>query len=351
VFTVIGSPGDRRVELFQAALHSLHLPAAEVIPYPTIADLTALPITPFLRIESPGKDPNAQRYLLGMNVDLPKGQLFNPYRWYCGLDMVMRRIEALRSPITRWMNPPEDILIMFDKWQCRTRLESIGIPQPRSLGPISGYEDLISKMRDARINRVFIKLTHGSNASGMIAYRTLGHQHQAITTIENGFSRLYNSRKLRTLTTHLEIALLIDEVCMYPTHAEEWIPKAAINNQVFDLRLVIIKGRVCQGVVRQSHTPITNLHLLNQRGDLDTVKARLRPGQWDAIVETSERVMTAFPNSLYAGIDLLITSDFRRHYVLEVNAFGDLLPGVLYKGHDTYTEEILAVLDDAPRHS
>lgn len=352
MFTLIGSPGDRRVVLFQAALQGLQLPPAEVIPYPALADLTALPNHPFLRIESPGKDPAAQRYLLGsIALDLPKGQIFNPYSWYLGLSAALRRIEQLRPAHTRFFNPPDDILIMFDKDRCRTQLEAIGIPQARSLGPIGGYDDLISKMHAAKLYRVFIKLTHGSNASGMIAYRIAGHRHQAITTIETASDGLYNTRKLRELTDPRLITPLIDQLCAYPTHAEEWVPKAAIQGQVFDLRLVMIGGRLHQGVVRQSHTPMTNLHLLNQRGDLEAVKARLRPGHWDQIVATAEQVMSAFPNSLYAGIDLLITSDFRRHFVLEVNAFGDLLPGVLYDGRDTYTDELLAVLDDASRHS
>jgi hypothetical protein len=55
--------------------------------------------------------------------------------------------------------------------------------------------------------------------------------------------------------------------------------------------------------------------------------------------------MQCFPGSLYAGIDLLVTADFRRHAVLEVNAFGDLLPGVLCGGEDTYALEIAAMLD------
>jgi hypothetical protein len=53
--------------------------------------------------------------------------------------------------------------------------------------------------------------------------------------------------------------------------------------------------------------------------------------------------MRCFPGSLYAGIDLLIANGFRKHAILEVNAFGDLLPNVLWNGRDTYTAEIEAV--------
>jgi hypothetical protein len=63
---------------------------------------------------------------------------------------------------------------------------------------------------------------------------------------------------------------------------------------------------------------------------------------------TCERVMReCFPGSLHGGVDLLISSDFRRHAVLEVNAFGDLLPGVTCDGVDTYAAEIAAVTGHA----
>jgi hypothetical protein len=52
---------------------------------------------------------------------------------------------------------------------------------------------------------------------------------------------------------------------------------------------------------------------------------------------------SCFPNSLYAGIDLRISPDFQHHQVLEVNAFGDLLPNVMCNGRDTYESEIVAI--------
>ena len=48
------------------------------------------------------------------------------------------------------------------------------------------------------------------------------------------------------------------------------------------------------------------------------------------------------------GVDLLIAPDYRRFAVLEANAFGGLLPGVLSDGEDTYEAEVLAVLRGQP---
>ena len=51
-----------------------------------------------------------------------------------------------------------------------------------------------------------------------------------------------------------------------------------------------------------------------------------------------------FPRSLYAGFDVLIEPDFRTARILEVNAFGDLLPRVLHEGSDTYEWELQEAL-------
>jgi hypothetical protein len=98
-------------------------------------------------------------------------------------------------------------------------------------------------------------------------------------------------------------------------------------------------------VVRQSKSPITNLHLMNARGNLDAVLARLGAAHWQAVCETCERAMSCFPDSLYGGIDLLLTSDYCHHRLLEVNAFGDLLPRLLWQGMDTYQAEVYALLE------
>jgi len=100
-------------------------------------------------------------------------------------------------------------------------------------------------------------------------------------------------------------------------------------------------------VVRVSKSPITNLHLLNTRGDFEEVRRRLSDAAWHRIEETCEQVAALFPNSLYMGIDLLITATWNKHYVLEVNAFGDLLPNLLHEGEDTYTAEIREILKRA----
>jgi hypothetical protein len=94
---------------------------------------------------------------------------------------------------------------------------------------------------------------------------------------------------------------------------------------------------------------MTNLHLLNERGDEDAVRESVGQPAWAAAMRNCELAMECFPESLYAGIDLLFMPDHRRQAVIEVNAFGDLLPGVFWRGLETYTAELL--LCPQPRHA
>jgi hypothetical protein len=40
----------------------------------------------------------------------------------------------------------------------------------------------------------------------------------------------------------------------------------------------------------------------------------------------------------------MFSSDWSRHAVAEVNAFGDLLPGLLVDGRDTYAAQLAALM-------
>jgi hypothetical protein len=50
------------------------------------------------------------------------------------------------------------------------------------------------------------------------------------------------------------------------------------------------------------------------------------------------------PDALQLGIDIAVATGLVRHYVLEVNAFGDLLKGVTTReGLDTYDVQLRAM--------
>ena len=72
---------------------------------------------------------------------------------------------------------------------------------------------------------------------------------------------------------------------------------------------------------------MTNLHLGGRRGDFDRCRAAIPTREWLDALDHCADAAACF-DSVIAGVDLLFERGFRRHYILEVNAFGDLLKGV-----------------------
>jgi glutathione synthase/RimK-type ligase-like ATP-grasp enzyme len=371
---VVGNPACRRVTLFQEALNRCRVHPASLVSY---ADLFAGRVTleqvvepgAVVRLESPGRDFEVEKALLAAGADEPdaggrtrisresaqrlafdKGRIWYPRQWYLGLCALLRRIDEQlsRCPSCVRMTAPADVEVLFDKVRCQDRFAQSGIPVPQSLGAVRSFAELRERMRRSGCHSVFVKLSHGSSASGVVAYRSANARQEALTTVEmvhqDGELRLYNSRLIRRYHRHREVAALVDALAREGVQVEEWLPKARLDGHVFDLRVMVIGGEARHVVVRMSQSPMTNLHLLNRRGDLSAVVARMGTEAWRAALRTCERAAAVFPDSLHLGVDLLIGRDFRQHAVLEANAFGDLLPGVLNEGIDTYEAEIRAVL-------
>ncbi len=100
-------------------------------------------------------------------------------------------------------------------------------------------------------------------------------------------------------------------------------------------------------MVRLGRTVITNLHAGGQRGDLGALAAKLGDGAIAGARRTAAAAAAVFPRSLMTGADVLLDPEGRAT-VLEVNAFGDLLPGALDRGEDTYQAQLTAALGPAP---
>jgi hypothetical protein len=378
-FLIVGHEKCRRVFQFQRALDRLGFPAARVVPWRAIlrgeADLRAAARPgDIIRIESPGRDFGVERLLLEWGAEEPDepgfdrlpaaeardlpfdhGRIHSPRQWFLGFCRILRtlREQLAGCPPHTPINDPSEIEVMFDKRAAHARLSAAGVAVPVALPPVSSWAELEAEMERTGIRRVFIKPAHGSSASGVVAYQRSGERRQASTTVEMVERErelcLYNSRRVRVLRDTREIEKLVDALCRHRLHVEQWLPKAGMRGKTFDLRVVVIAGRARHTLARLSRGPLTNLHLLNERAPAEAVQALMSPSAWDAAMETCERAAAAFPRSLHLGVDLLICPDFRTHAVLEVNAFGDLLPGLEYEGRDTYQAEIEAVTASALR--
>ncbi|MBW4569744.1 MAG: STM4014 family protein [Tolypothrix carrinoi HA7290-LM1] len=364
---IIANPENRRVNFFQQALKNLNLPPAIVVAY---ADLIAgktlehfnTPDT-IIRFDSPEKNFEVEKAIIAVGAEIAagkhqqinsveaaklifnKGRILYPRQWYLGWRYLLQQWEKqLKCSI---MNHPQDIATMFDKPLCHEKFNHNNISVPRSLGMIENYEHLREQMQQQKLERVFIKLSHSSAASGVVAYQANSRFESAITTVErvqkNGQTLLYNSRKIRNYTKREEIADIINILTSEGVQVEEWLPKARLQGCGFDLRVVVINGEAQHIVVRLGKSPMTNLHLGNERGDSEEFLAKVKVENWQVMKQSCEAVAALFPNSLYCGVDLLILPDWKNHVILEVNAFGDLLPGITWNGMDTYTSEIKAI--------
>ncbi|MBO3739196.1 STM4014 family protein [Actinoplanes sp. NEAU-H7] len=214
--------------------------------------------------------------------------------------------------------------------------------------PVHGYEALRAAMRAAGWGRVFVKPAHGSSASGVIALAAAGRRVTAVTSVELSGESIFNNLRVRRYDDESSIRTIVDLLAPDGLHVEQWFPKASLGDRVLDLRVVVIAGRPRHVVVRTSRSPMTNLHLGNARGDVAAVRAAAGERSWAAAMETCVRVAACFPRTLHVGVDLMFRVGWRDHAVAEVNAFGDLLPGVLADGQDTYDAQVAALLDGWP---
>ncbi|WP_406110544.1 STM4014 family protein [Kitasatospora purpeofusca] len=354
--TVLGNPGHRRVTLFAAAARAAGLPEPAVLPWIDLLRGThRLPPGAVLRIESPGEDEAVDALLRGpvLGADYAATRVEGGAAWYAGVTAALRTLAA--TPGVRLLGDPEEIAVMFDKRRTHALLSAAGVPVPRALegGAVAGWEDLRARLDAAGLRRVFVKPSHGSSASGVVALE-FGPRGQlrATTSVELADGRMHNSLRVRRYQEERQVAELVDRLAPDGLHVEQWVPKASQSGRSADLRVVVVAGRATHAVVRTSDRPMTNLHLGGARGSLELARDAAGPA-WPDLLETAERAAACFPGSLTVGVDVLPTAAWRRTVVGEVNAFGDLLPRLTglpegpAEGLDTYAAQ-LAALGAAP---
>lgn len=364
-FAVVGIPGNRRVALFQDAVRAAGLPEARVVPWHAVlrGDAVFLP-GESVRIDSPGEDAGIDQLLRG--VDDPT-RVEGSARWYAAFTAAVRDVaRAARAAGAVLLDDPDDIAVLFDKRLCHAVLSGAGVPVPKSptsgagAPAVRGWSDARALMREHGMKRAFVKLAHGSSASGVVAVETAGDGRvRATTSVErDAAGRLFNSLRVRRCTTEAEIAAVVDALAPDGLHIERWLPKASQHGRAADLRVVVMAGRATHAVVRTSRSPMTNLHLGGERGDLDAVRAAVKAagGSWADALAMCEQAAGCFPGTLCVGVDLLPATGWRRFAVCEVNAFGDLLPrltGLPDSGAenlDTYAAQVAAVTNRARNH-
>ncbi|BBA95629.1 hypothetical protein RVR_560 [Actinacidiphila reveromycinica] len=352
---VVGNPGNRRVTLFADAVRAAGLPAPRVVAWRDVlrdggADFDAREV---VRLDSPGEDDEVDRRLRGEGH--APTRVDGSARWYAGF---LAAVAGLRGG--RRLDDPDDLAVLFDKRRCHAVLRAAGVPVPASptsgpgAAPVRGWDDVRELMRAHRLPRVFVKPAHGSSASGVLAVETAGGGRvRATTSVERAADgHLHNSLKVRRYDGEADVAAIVDALAPDGLHLERWLPKASQTGRAADLRVVVVGGRATHAVVRTSRSPLTNLHLGGRRGDLDAARAAVEAAgaRWSDLLDVCERAAACFPRTLCVGVDLLPAVGWRRAAVGEVNAFGDLLPGLTglpgsgAEGRDTYAAQVAEIL-------
>ncbi|GAA5130934.1 STM4014 family protein [Luteolibacter yonseiensis] len=375
---LICNPGNRRAAFFRDACVRVGHPEPLILPWINVLR-DDFPLHEHLqgacalRIESAGEDFEVERRLICLgsgtsqvenlwpwisaadagNLEEDPGRVRLQRQWYHGwfsaLGIIQSAADVSGVPI---MNEPLDIAVAFDKAATQELLHDAGVPIAKNLGICRDFQDLHNRMSEAGLSRVFLKPCHSSSASGVIALETDGRNRWQATTsaVFSGNQHVHNSLRLEKLKDLSQIRERVDAICQERAMAERWIPKASIGGRTYDLRILVIAGQAAHVVVRTSRSPITNLHLGNQRGDADAVRTQLGEAKWLAAMRTAEAAAVCFSRCHYLAVDLMVDSSFRRFVVAEVNAFGDLLPKVLWNGMDTYEAELRAWAQAPPQH-
>ena len=316
----------------------------------------------FLRVDSIGEDAAVEQRLLRLGAGaaraegvwvatpaeieaLPQqfGRILAPRQLHLGFLAALDLLDRVISTRPGWvvLNPTATTRLCFDKRRSSRRLVELGVPVPRIVTVGSGGvrtpgDDTLP---DPGAHGLVIKLASGSSASCLGIWRNapdpqrrgpFSRGPELFTSIERARDGLYNSLRPRTYVG-APARELVRMLLREGAHVEEFVPKALLDGQNFDLRVLLVAGEPAFTLVRSSPHPVTNLHLGGSRGDPAQLGEVVRAGVMDAVHKSMRLIGREIP-ALHLGVDVMIEAEpapgspgFR---VLEINAFGDLLPNL-----------------------
>lgn len=237
-----------------------------------------------------------------------------------------------------FLNTPDALLRALDKKETKEVLMDKGLKVTPMLPSPQSFDELRQLLADCG-RGCFLKPRYGSGAGGIMAIRYQPNRNKWVvyTTLRKVDGVIHNTKRINRLSVEKEIIPLAEAVIQTEAILEEWIPKAQLQGENYDLRVVCRESEIDYIVVRCSKGSITNLHLNNKAHWWNELSLSEEVRQ-QIYFQCQEAVQSL--DLQYAGVDVLIERGTDIPYIIEVNGQGDHVYQDMFAHNSIYTQQI-----------
>ena len=237
-----------------------------------------------------------------------------------------------------FLNTPDALLRALDKKETKEVLMDKGLKVTPMLPSPQSFDELRQLLADCG-RGCFLKPRYGSGAGGIMAIRYQPNRNKWVvyTTLRQVDGVIHNTKRINRLSVEKEIIPLAEAVIQTEAILEEWIPKAQLQGENYDLRVVYRESEIDYIVVRCSKGSITNLHLNNKAHWWNELSLSEEVRQ-QIYFQCQEAVQSL--DLQYAGVDVLIERGTDIPYIIEVNGQGDHVYQDMFAHNSIYTQQI-----------
>ena len=237
-----------------------------------------------------------------------------------------------------FLNTPDALLRALDKKETKEVLMDKGLKVTPMLPSPQSFDELRQLLADCG-RGCFLKPRYGSGAGGIMAIRYQPNRNKWVvyTTLRQVDGVIHNTKRINRLSVEKEIIPLAEAVIQTEAILEELIPKAQLQGENYDLRVVCRESEIDYIVVRCSKGSITNLHLNNKAHWWNELSLSEEVRQ-QIYFQCQEAVQSL--DLQYAGVDVLIERGTDIPYIIEVNGQGDHVYQDMFAHNSIYTQQI-----------
>lgn len=237
-----------------------------------------------------------------------------------------------------FLNTPDALLRALDKKETKEVLMDKGLKVTPMLPSPQSFDELRQLLADCG-RGCFLKPRYGSGAGGIMVIRYQPNRNKWVvyTTLRQVDGVIHNTKRINRLSVEKEIIPLAEAVIQTEAILEEWIPKAQLQGENYDLRVVCRESEIDYIVVRCSKGSITNLHL-NSKAHWWNELSLSEEVRQQIYFQCQEAVQSL--DLHYAGVDVLIERGTDIPYIIEVNGQGDHVYQDMFAYNSIYTQQI-----------